>query len=272
MSMWNSIAIIGAGNLGTAIAEGITKNKLYKPADITLTRRNSAPLKAFADRGFHVTTDNLEAVDRADVLLIAVEPDGLATVLEKIRGRLDPKRHLLISVIAGVETRYLRRMTGGDIPVVRAAPNTAVETGDSMTTLCTPDKRSEVIDTARRIFDSVGETMLIDESLMAASTALCASGIAFFLRAIRAAAQAGVETGFSSQDATRMAAQTAKGAASLLLHRQSSPESEIDRVTTPGGCTISGLNRMEQRGFSAAFIDGILHAAEKAGKLHNEKM
>ncbi|MEX2585496.1 MAG: pyrroline-5-carboxylate reductase [Balneolaceae bacterium] len=270
MSTWNSISILGAGNLGSAIADGITASGLFKPGSVTLTRRNSEKLSAYSDRGFRVTSNNSEAVKQSGIILIAVEPHSLDGLLDEIGKELDPEKHLVISVIAGVETSYIRKKIGSAVPLVRAAPNTAVETGDSMTVLCSPNPDQNILGTAQKIFNSVGETRIINEKLMPAATALCASGIAFFLRAIRAAAQAGVETGFSSSDATFMAAQTAKGAAELLLTKQGDPEQEIDRVTTPGGCTISGLNRMEKKGFSAAFIEGILHAAQKAGKLHED--
>jgi pyrroline-5-carboxylate reductase len=106
---------------------------------------------------------------------------------------------------------------------------------------------------------------------MGPATALCACGIAFFLRAIRAASQGGIEIGFHAEEAILMASQTAKGAAQLLLQNESHPESEVDKVTTPRGITISGLNQMEHHGFSSAMIIGIVTAAEKAAKIYADK-
>jgi pyrroline-5-carboxylate reductase len=120
------------------------------------------------------------------------------------------------------------------------------------------------------LFDTVGSTIRINEELMTSATALCACGIAFFLRSIRAASQGGTEIGFHAHDALKMAAQTAKGAADLLLQLASHPEQEIDKVTSPKGCTIAGLNEMEHNGFSSAMIKGIKMSAEKAGKLYKE--
>lgn len=133
-----------------------------------------------------------------------------------------------------------------------------------MTTLCSLSDNPDALETARKLFEPIGETLIIDESMMAASTALCASGIAFFMRGIRAAALAGTQIGFSPEDALRLAAQTALGASRMVLEGDRHPEEEIDRVTTPGGCTIQGLNRMEENGFSSSIIDGIVHATEVA--------
>jgi pyrroline-5-carboxylate reductase len=143
-----------------------------------------------------------------------------------------------------------------------------------MTCLSAANKENEALKIAEKIFSSVGKTLIIDEALMIPATALCACGIAFFLRAIRAASQGGIEIGFHSEEALLMSAQTAKGAAALLLgsdidgKTEAHPEREVDKVTTPRGCTISGLNQMEHYGFSSALIRGIVTSAEKAAKLY----
>ena len=147
-------------------------------------------------------------------------------------------------------------------------PNTAIAIRESMTCLSGSDKRNSSLQIAKDIFDSVGQTLIIDEELMVPATALCACGIAFFLRAIRAASQGGIEIGFHSEEALLMAAQTAKGAAGLLLSMENHPESEVDKVTTPRGCTIAGLNQMEHNGFSSAMIKGIVSSADKAALLY----
>ncbi len=149
-------------------------------------------------------------------------------------------------------------------------PNTGIALGQSMTCLSSNDARSEILDKAVSIFDAVGMTRVIDEELMVPATALCACGVAFFLRAVRAASQGGIEIGFHPEEALTMAAQTALGAASLVLESGRHPEREIDSVTTPRGCTIAGLNEMEHQGFSSAMIKGIIVSAEKASRLFEE--
>jgi pyrroline-5-carboxylate reductase len=139
-----------------------------------------------------------------------------------------------------------------------------------MTCIATDNAKAENIETVTAMFETVGSVVKINEELMTSATALCACGVAFFLRAIRAASQGGVEIGFHADEALKMAVQTAKGAADLLLQMQSHPEHEIDKVTSPKGCTIAGLNEMEHNGFSSSLIKGIKLSAEKAGGLYKK--
>jgi pyrroline-5-carboxylate reductase len=144
----------------------------------------------------------------------------------------------------------------------------AVSIGESMTCIASDEHGEEALAEARALFDLVGRTLVITEEMVVPATALCACGVAFFLRAIRAASQGGIEIPFHPEEALLLASQTARGAASLLLSEERHPESEIDRVTTPRGCTIAGLNEMEHQGFSSALIKGILLSAEKAEGLY----
>lgn len=165
--------------------------------------------------------------------------------------------------MTGVAAAHIATRVGGHSAVVRAMPNTAIAVRQSMTCIAA-DRDGPAVEEARAIFDAVGTTVLIEEEQMAAATALVACGVAFFLRAIRAASQGGIEIGFHSDDALAMAAQTARGAATLLLSRGDHPEYQIDRVTTPRGCTIAGLNQLEHEGFSSAMIKGITTSARMA--------
>jgi pyrroline-5-carboxylate reductase len=165
----------------------------------------------------------------------------------------------------------MRGVIGKQVPIIRAMPNTAIAIRESMTCLAGGDAPPEAMRTVTTLFESVGKTVEISEELMVPATALCACGIAFFLRGIRAASQGGIEIGFHAEDALLMAAQTAKGAAALLVDAGNHPESEVDKVTTPQGCTIVGLNQMEHNGFSSAMIKGIITSAEKAAVLYAPK-
>ncbi len=264
----SEIAIIGGGNIGTAIARGLVGVKTYTPEQIIVTRRQVDYLDDLARMGFQVQADNGNAVRRAENILIAVLPQQLAEVLETIKPELRPGRHRLISIVSGVSVHEILRLIDKDIPVVRAMPNTAVEIGESMTCLAAPDGSEDVLALAAKLFNTVGRTLVINEELMTAATALAACGLAFFLRAIRAASQGGIEIGFHPEEALLLAAQTAKGAASLAQNIDSHPESAIDRVTSPRGATISGLNHMEHEGFSSALIKGIVTSAEKVAQLY----
>jgi pyrroline-5-carboxylate reductase len=263
------IAIIGAGNLGQALANGWLAAGLRRPEELILTRRDAeSALADFAARGCVVTADNVAAVERAGIVVVAVQPQQILGVLEEIGAAVDVARHVVVSVVSDVPISEFRARVGLGLGIVRAMPNTAVGIRESMTCLAAPEDAEEALAAARTLFDAVGRTLVVREELMTAATALCACGVAFFLRAVRAASQGGTEIGFHPEEALLLAAQTARGAASLVLAREGHPEREIDRVTTPRGCTIAGLNEMEHQGFSSAMIKGILTSAVKAGELY----
>jgi pyrroline-5-carboxylate reductase len=226
-------------------------------------------LAPLAEQGFQVQADNEGAVDAAGTVILAVQPQQLDKVLPQIVPRLKPRRHLLISVVSGVQVAELHERIGAAVPVVRAMPNTAIEIGESMTCLAAAPAHAAALAYAEELFGLVGRTLVINENLMTGATALGGCGIAFFLRSIRAASQGGIEIGFHPKEALLMAAQTARGASALALRDRSHPESEIDKVTTPRGATIAGLNQMEHEGFSSALIKGIVTSAEKVARLYH---
>ncbi|MBN1537467.1 MAG: pyrroline-5-carboxylate reductase [Anaerolineales bacterium] len=265
------IAIIGAGNIGASIANGLAESELFSPQDIVLTRRRIHLLEEQKQRGFVIEKDNQAAVSQSEIIIIAVEPRQVDNVLDEIRPVLLPEKHTLISIVTGISTLRIKEKIDKEIPIVRAMPNTAIAVRQSMTCIASASTNGKAIEIAKAIFSTGGHTLVIHEEQMDAATALVACGIAFFFRAIRAASQGGIEIGFHSREALEMAAQTAKGAASLLLASGNHPESEIDKVTTPRGCTIAGLNRMEHEGFSSALIKGITVSAEKASKLYTKE-
>lgn len=265
----NGVAILGAGNLGTAIAEGLLAASLLDPDRIRATRRREELLAPLADRGIRTGSDNREAVRDAEVVLVCVQPQQLDGLLDEIAPELEPAEQLLVSTVSGATIDAIREHVGPRIPVVRAMPNLGVAIRESMTCLAADDESGEGIPRARRVFETVGECVVIPEELMIPATALAACGVAFFLRAIRAASQGGIEIGFHADEAIKMAAQTAKGAADLVLAHHTHPETEIDKVTTPKGCTIAGLNEMENRGFSSAMIRGIVLSADRAAELYH---
>jgi pyrroline-5-carboxylate reductase len=270
MQQKTTIAILGAGNIGISIANGLVQSGEFSSEQITLTRRKIHFLEEQKNKGYIIQSDNCEAVKKSKIIIISVEPQQINNVLKEIRSELVPERHIVISVVTGVWIKQISALIGDQISVVRAMPNTAISIRKSMTCLSSDETSVEALETAKSIFDSVGETLVMEEEQMIAATALGACGIAFFLRAIRAASQGGIEIGFDSGDALKIAVQAALGAASLLLNTENHPEYEIDKVTTPRGCTILGLNQMEQAGFSAAMIKGITASADKASSLYSK--
>lgn len=271
MGQHAKLAVLGAGNIGAAIARGLARTGTHRAADLLLTRSNPESLRELGAEGFGVAESNTAAVRDADTLLIAVQPQQLDELLDEIRPALDPGRHSIISVVSGASIAAIRARSHPTLKVVRAMPNVAIAVGRSMTCLAADDRRDPSLERAREIFATVGTTLVIDEDQIVPATALCACGIAFFLRAVRAASQGGIEIGFHPEEALAMASQVALGAATLMLELGRHPEREIDTVTTPRGCTISGLNELEHRGFSSAMIKGILISAKKAGQLYSQE-
>ncbi len=263
------ICIIGSGNIGLSLAKGLVAKNYCEAGKITLTRRNLSQLAEEKEAGFQVSSDNARAIEGADMIVLAVLPQQLDQVLAEISGAIDIGQQLLVSVVSGVKCQDIRNKIGQtEARVVRAMPNTAISIGQSMTCIAGDPENKADLEQVSQLFENVGAVIQIQEELMTAATALCACGTAFFLRAIRAASQGGVEVGFHAEEALRMAVQTAKGAADLLLAKNTHPEGEIDKVTSPKGCTIAGLNEMEHHGFSSSLIKGIKLSALKAGGLY----
>lgn len=263
--MGKKIAIIGGGNLGTAIAEGLLKSKFCKAANLTVTKRNTAPLKTLQQKGITVTSDNAAAAKNSDVIILAVKPFQAAEVLGGIKKELSSHK-LLISVVTGVGIGDMQTIIGKKLPVFRAMPNTAIAIQQSMTCISHQQVEADDVQYVNELFSQLGKVVTIDEKLMDASTILGACGTAYALRYIRASIQGGIEIGFDAATASLIAAQTAKGAAELLLQKGTHPEQEIDKVTTPKGCTIAGLNEMEHQGFSSSLIKGIVASYKKIAK------
>lgn len=263
------IAVIGGGNLGSAIARGLVAAAFCPPEAIIVTRRGDRSLAPLRAEGFRTATDNAIAVGEASVVVVAVRPAHVDEALVSLAAALDPARHVLISTVTNVRIAQIAARIARPVPIVRAMPNIGVSVSESMTCLaCGTDVPAPARDAAERLFSALGRTLFIEEEQMTPATALCACGIAFFLRAIRAASQGGVQVGFHADEAIRLAAQTAKGAAELILAHDAHPETLIDSVTTPLGVTIAGLNEMEHQGFSSALIRGIVVSAEKAERLY----
>ena len=260
------IAIIGGGNLGTAIAEGLIKSKFITPQNITVTRRNVNALKSLKALGVNTISDNAEAVKKSDVIIVALKPYNVKEVLEGLKKHFNPSKHIIISVVTGVYLKDLGSIIDQGIPLFRAMPNTAIAIQESVTCLCQEGASQGQVDYVTELFGKLGISINIDEKLMDAATVLGACGIAYALRFIRASTQGGIEIGFDAKTASLIASQTVKGAAELLLKLNRHPEEEIDKVTTPKGCTIAGLNEMEHQGFSSSLIKGIGTSYQKIGK------
>ena len=264
------IAIIGTGNLGKSIAKGLITTDAI--TSLYLTKRN---LKSLADfEGYTnvvLTSNNVEAVKNSDIIIFAVQPAHFEGVLNSIKSELTEK-HVLISTITGFSIAKMELVVGEDQFIIRAMPNTAIAVGKSMTCICANQKGAKRVKIAEAIFNRLGTSIIIQESLMQAATVVCASGIAFWMRLIRATTQAAIQLGFEANEAQELAMHTCEGAANLLITNGNHPEQEIDKVTTPKGCTIEGLNEMEHKGLSSSLIQGMVASFNKINSIKTDQL
>lgn len=260
--MNKKIAIIGVGNMGGAIAIGLEKSGFVQATNIFVSDRKESTLAKFKELGINTFQNNLEAVKNADVIIAAVKPYHIEGVINDIKSELNPDK-IFISIVAGVGINELGEMAGADIPIFRVMPNTAIALQESLTCISANGNTESHRDYVINLFNKLGKTVEIGEELMAAATVLSSCGIAYALRYIRAAMQGGIEIGFGAEVAQLITAQTVKGATELVLQSGNHPEREIDKVTTPRGVTITGLNEMEHKGFSSSLIQGIMASFNK---------
>lgn len=254
------ISIIGAGEMGGAFATGLLKSNVCSPSDITVANPHEGKLAKFAQLGASTTTDNRVAAAPADLVAIVVKPGVVETVINEIKDELDYSRQAIVNMAASITIAQLEEWLAkdGEVPAIyQVIPNIGIEERASMTFVAPNARGAASIHKVKALFDQLGETMVTDERLLVAGTAMAGCGIAYVMRFIRAASEAGVELGFKADDAKRIAVQTMNGAVRLLQENGNHPEAEIDKVTTPGGMTIRGLNAMERHGFTNAVIEGI---------------
>ncbi|MCF8364404.1 MAG: pyrroline-5-carboxylate reductase [Bacteroidales bacterium] len=263
-----NIAVIGCGNLGLSLVNGLRTSVHFPSKNLVVTRRNTSEILFLEDEGITVTDDNIKAVKQAEIILFALKPFDLSRVLKSLTGYLIPGRHILVSLATGISIKEIKKFFSDPVDIFRAVPNTAADVGASITAVCTTSDNKAAAALVRDLFNQLGNTVFLEEDLIDSSTVLNACGIAYALRFIRAMIQGGIQIGFDSGTAASISVQTVLGAAELLLKRNQHPEFEIDKVTTPRGYTIAGLNEMEHHGFSSALIKGIVTSFEK---MHSDK-
>jgi pyrroline-5-carboxylate reductase len=237
-----------------------------------LTKRNLNSISEFEGyKNVTLTSDNILAVQNSDILIFAVQPSHFETILKAVKPYLTDK-HVIISTITGYAISKIENEIGSNQFIIRAMPNTAIAVGKSMTCICSNEQGAKRIKIAEAIFNRLGHTLAIPETQMQAATVVCASGIAFWMRLIRATTQAAIQLGFDSKEAQELAMHTCEGAANLLIASGNHPEEEIDKVTTPRGCTIEGLNQMEHKGLSSSLIQGMVTSFNKISNISKEQL
>ncbi len=268
MAKVENIGIIGGGNMGEAIAAGIITSKLLPPDHLII----SDPV---AERREHlhsryrvaVTEDNHELLQASNIVILAVKPQKMKSVIEEFSSNIDGRK-LFISVAAGMTLTLLEETLGSGIPVIRVMPNMPALIGESATAMATGQwATDEDLETARRIFDSIGITVIVDEVLMDSVTGLSGSGPAYGFIIIEALADAGVQMGLDRAVAVTLAAQTLLGAAKLCLKGEKTPGQLKDMVTSPGGTTITGIKALEEGKIRATLMSAVEAATERSRKL-----
>lgn len=253
----NKVAIIGCGNLGLSIVGGLIDNNQFENSNIIATRRNLSSIDFLKADGVQITSDNKAAVKEANIIILTIKPYNVIQVCEEIKDAIDDG-DILVSAATGITIDEITQAIGKDVSVIRAMPNTAADVNESMTCLADKGISQQDYDKVAAVFNATGTSIRISEDLMEAATVLGACGIAYVLRFIRAMVQGGIQIGFDAKTAAAIVNQTVKGASELLIRNGQHPEYEIDKVTTPKGCTIVGINEMEHNGFSSSLIKGIV--------------
>lgn len=246
--------------MGGAIARGLIANNIVAAADVVCCDHNRDKLSRLKEfnGGITTTLSSREAAEGADIIILSVKPWCVESSLAEVRDLIDTAKQDLVSIAAGVSFDTLKGyLQDADATLFRVIPNTAIEVGSSMTFVSAYNSTDSRTDRIVKMFDALGSALLIPEEKMTAGTALASCGIAYAMRYIRAAMEGGIELGFKADDARDIVLNTVKGAAELLLASGEHPEDAIDKVTTPGGITIKGLNEMEKEGFSHAVIAGL---------------
>jgi pyrroline-5-carboxylate reductase len=262
------VAVLGAGKMGGILLQAFLKENLFAADKIHATVGHAERALALSTQwGVDVSTNNAEAARKADLILIGVKPFQVPDLIAEIKPALTPAK-LLVSFAASVKTRAIEEAAGMEIAVVRAMPNTPSALGAGAAALCRGRfVKDDQMALAQRMFEMVGRTVLVDEKHMDAVTGLSGSGPAYLYIIIEALAEAGVKVGLPRDIATQLAAQTAYGAAKMVLETGYHPALLKDAVTTPAGCTIDGILELEEGGLRVTLIKAVMRATERARQL-----
>lgn len=258
------IGIIGCGNLGLSILNGIQATS--GDSSVIASKRDISKLHHLNNDTTVITADNSLLIKESDIIILALKPYTIIPFLKEYAPIFNSDKHTIVSCATGITIDEIQDAINKPIGIYRAMPNTAASVNESLTAISSNNDPLNKREVVNEVFRSLGEVVEIEESLMESATILGACGVAFVLRFMRAMIQGGVQIGFDAETATKIVSQTMKGASELIIENKTHPEQEIDKVTTPKGCTIVGLNEMEHAGFSSALIKGIVTSFETIEK------
>ncbi len=263
-----NLTIIGAGTMGETLASRLISTETIQARNLKVSDPNEKRTTLFRDQyGIQGGNNNAEAVAGADIVILCTKPQNAEEVIASFRDQLG-EQTLVISIMAGVRIEKLEQYLQKDVPVIRAMPNTPCQVGAGMTVLAAGSHATgNHLKTARTLFDAVGETEILDEKHFDAVTGLSASSPAFIYVIIEALAEGGVKCGLPRDASTRLVAQACLGAATMVGQNGKHPAVLKDDVTTPAGCTVDGLLKLEEGGLRVTLIKAVTEAAKRAGEL-----
>jgi pyrroline-5-carboxylate reductase len=268
MSLGKTIAFLGAGNMAEALVKGLLRAHVAEPREVLCTDTRAARGQELTGRyAIRFTQDNRAAVQEAGIIVLSVKPQVLGAVLDEVAPAVDGSK-LVISIAAGVPLTAIQGRLGKGCRVIRTMPNVPALVGASATALVRGESATEPdLEQARALFDAVGKTVVVEEHLLDAVTGLSGSGPAYAFVIIEALADAGVNMGLPRAVAQELAAQTLLGSAQLVLESGDHPGKLKDQVSSPGGTTIAGLQRLEAGGLRAALYDAVEAATRRSQEL-----
>ncbi len=267
MTIDKTIAFIGAGSMAEAMIRGLLRGKVFAPDQVSISGPREERIAELRERyGIRGTTDNRQAA-RAQIVVLSVKPQILSRILDELADAIDPEA-LVISIAAGVPVAAIQARLAGGTRVVRAMPNTPALVDCGATAIAGGEhaRDSDLAD-AKRIFDSVGITVILEENQLDAVTGLSGSGPAYVFLILEALSDAGVKVGLSRRTAQLLAAQTVLGSAKLLLETNEHPGRLKDMVTSPGGTAITGLHTLEAGGVRTTLMNAVEAATRRSREL-----
>ena len=263
-----TIGFIGAGNMANALIKGLLASRAVEANALFASDVRPEPIRQLSQAyGINVSPDNKAMVRQVEICVLAVKPQNFPQVLEELQGAIS-RKHLIISIAAGITTTQILKSLNEGVKVIRAMPNTPALVQSGITALCHGGTvKEEDMKIARALFACVGETVVVKEEQMDAVTALSGSGPAYFFLALEALAEGGKLMGLTSEQANLLAIETAKGAAALAAQSPQSLEELRIMVTSPGGTTEAGLRRLEKYTFREALMEAVQSATERSREL-----
>jgi pyrroline-5-carboxylate reductase len=264
-----NLGIIGAGSIAEALLKGILGFKTFLPEHVyVINRINDFRLRFFKDNyGVNITRSYEEIASMCDILVIAVKPKDIGDLMAILRDLLSEK-HIIISVVAGISTKFIEDMLPKKVNVVRAMPNTSCQIKESATAVtCGSYTDAECMKIAEDILSTVGKVIRVDEVCLDAVTGLSGSGPAYVYLMMEAMTEAGIRAGLDRGISEKLAVQTVFGAAKMVLETGETPGYLREKVTSPGGTTVAGLNALEKKGFSASIIEAVNSAAQRSREM-----